>query len=134
MIAVDTNVIVRIVTHDDPDQARRAVALFERERIFITKTVLLEVEWVLRFSYRLPRAVIVSTLRKVVGLDTVEVEDPNEVSMALDWHEQGLDFADALHLAACGRAIMHTFDQGFCKAAREQGLTPEVRVLRTGPP
>lgn len=44
MIAVDTNVIVRIVTHDDPDQARRAVALFERERIFITKTVLLEVE------------------------------------------------------------------------------------------
>ena len=89
MIAVDTNVIVRIVTHDDPDQARRAVALFERERIFITKTVLLEVEWVLRFSYRLPRAVIVSTLRKVVGLGTVEVEDPNEVSMALDWHERG---------------------------------------------
>ena len=40
MIAVDTNVIVRIVTHDDPDQTRRAVALFERERIFITKTVL----------------------------------------------------------------------------------------------
>lgn len=118
MIAVDTNVIVRIVTHDDPDQARRAVALFERERIFITKTVLLEVEWVLRFSYRLPRAVIVSTLRKVVGLGTVEVEDPNEVSMALDWHEQGLDFADALHLAGSGKARRFaTFDQNMASRA-----------------
>ena len=29
---------------------------------------------------------------------------------------------------------LHTFDQNFCKAAREQGLTPEIRVLRTGPP
>jgi predicted nucleic acid-binding protein len=35
MLAVDTNVIVRIVTHDDPNQVRRAVALFEREHIFI---------------------------------------------------------------------------------------------------
>ena len=39
MLAVDTNVIVRIVNHDDPNQVRRAVALFEREHIFIVKTV-----------------------------------------------------------------------------------------------
>lgn len=127
MIAVDTNVIVRIVTHDDPEQARRAVALFERERIFITKTVLLEVEWVLRFSYRLPRAVIVSTLRKVVGLGTVEVEDPNEVSMALDWHEQGLDFADALHLAGSGKARRFaTFDQ---KMANRAGTLQPMEIV-----
>ena len=44
MLAVDTNVIVRIVTQDDPEQAQRAVALFEHEAIFIAKTVLLEVE------------------------------------------------------------------------------------------
>jgi len=43
----------------------------------------------------------------------------------------GADFADALHLAICVPAILHTFDQKFCKAAREQGLTPEIRVLRT---
>ena len=127
MIAVDTNVIIRIVTHDDPDQARRAVALFERERIFISKTVLLEVEWVLRFSYRLPRAVIVSTLRKVVGLGTVEVEDPNEVSMALDWHEQGLDFADALHLAGSGKAgRFATFDQ---KMASRAGTLQPMEII-----
>ena len=127
MIAVDTNVIVRIVTHDDPEQARRAVALFERERIFISKTVLLEVEWVLRCSYRVPRAVIVSTLRKVVGLGTVEVEDPNEVSMALDWHEQGLDFADALHLAGSGKARRFaTFDQ---KMANRAGTLQPMEII-----
>ena len=127
MIAVDTNVIVRIVTHDDPEQARRAVALFERERIFISKTVLLEVEWVLRCSYRVPRAVIVSTLRKVVGLGTVEVEDLNEVSMALDWHEQGLDFADALHLASSGKAgRFATFDQ---KMANRAGTLQPMEII-----
>lgn len=118
MLAVDTNVIVRIVTQDDPNQARRAVALFERERIFIAKTVLLEVEWVLRFSYQLPREVIAPTLRKVIGLSTVEVENPDEVFMALDWHEQGLDFADALHLASSSKAgRFATFDQRMAKRA-----------------
>lgn len=118
MIAVDTNVIVRIVTHDDPEQAQRAVALFERERIFIAKTVLLEVEWVLRFSYQLPREVIAPTLRKVLGLHNVEVENPDDVFIALNGYEQGLDFADALHLASSGSAEgFATFDQKMAKRA-----------------
>lgn len=118
MLAVDTSVIVRIVTNDDPEQARRAVALFERERIFIAKTVLLEVEWVLRFSYQLPRDVIAPTLRKVIGLAPVAVEDPDEVFIALDGYEQGLDFADALHLANSGSADgFATFDQKMVKRA-----------------
>ncbi len=50
MLAVDTNLVVRIVTNDDPDQALKTVELFEQGRVFIAKTVLLEVEWVLKFS------------------------------------------------------------------------------------
>lgn len=120
MLAVDTNVIVRIVTNDDPEQAQRAVTLFERERIFIAKTVLLEVEWVLRFSYHLPRGIIAPTLRKVVGLQQVEVENPDEIFIALDGYEQGLDFADALHLASSGRAEgFATFDQKMAKRASQ---------------
>jgi predicted nucleic-acid-binding protein len=120
MLAVDTNVIVRIVTNDDPEQTQRAVALFERERIFIAKTVLLEVEWVLRFSYHLPRGIIAPTLRKVVGLQQVEVENPDEIFIALDGYEQGLDFADALHLASSGRAEgFATFDQKMAKRASQ---------------
>ncbi len=82
MLMVDTNVIVRIVTNDDPEQAQRAVALFERERIFIAKAVLLEVEWVLRFSYHLPRGIIAPTLHKVVGLQQVKVDNPAEIHCA----------------------------------------------------
>lgn len=127
MLAVDTNVIVRIVTNDDPEQAQRAVALFERERIFIAKTVLLEVEWVLRFSYHLPREIIVPTLRKVVGLQQVEVENPDEIFIAIDGYEQGLDFADALHLA--GRAEgFATFDQKMAKRAGQFQATKMVVV------
>lgn len=127
MLAVDTNVIVRIVTNDDPEQARRAVALFERERIFIAKTVLLEVEWVLRFSYQLPREVIAPTLRKVIGLPPVAVEDPDEVFIALDGYEQGLDFADALHLASSGSADgFATFDQ---KRVKRAGTLQAIEMI-----
>ena len=58
MIAIDTNILVRLVTRDDDAQAKRAAALFEREAIYVGKTVLLETEWVLHFSYELSRPVI----------------------------------------------------------------------------
>ena len=53
MIAVDTNVLVRLLTGDDPAQTRRAADLFAQESILIPKTVLLETEWVLRYRYEL---------------------------------------------------------------------------------
>ncbi len=119
MLAVDTNVVVRIVANDDPEQSPRAVALFERERIFLTKTVLLETEWVLRFSYKLSRETVVCALRKVIGLKQVEVEMIGVVATALEWHEQGMDFADALHLASSTKAIeFATFDEKLIKLAQ----------------
>ena len=119
MLAVDTNVIVRIVVNDDPEQSPRAIALFEQERIFLTKTVLLETEWVLRFSYQLSREAIVCALRNVIGLQQVEVETIGVVVIALDWHEQGMDFADALHLASSARAAeFATFDEKLVKLAQ----------------
>jgi predicted nucleic-acid-binding protein len=54
MIALDTNVWVRYVTNDEPDQARRALAILaEAEEIFVAKTTLLELEWILRAAYEL---------------------------------------------------------------------------------
>ncbi len=120
MLAVDTNVIVRIVTNDDTEQSPRALALFKQENILLTKTVLLETEWVLRFCYKLSRETIVSALRKVVGLREVEVENVGVVAQALDWHEQGMDFADALHLASSTKAIRFaTFDQKLVRMAQK---------------
>ena len=48
MLAVDTNVVVRFLTGDEPAQAERARSIFEREAVLLLKTVMLETEWVLR--------------------------------------------------------------------------------------
>lgn len=120
MLAVDTNLVVRLLANDDTVQTRRAAALFASEQIFISKTVLLESEWVLRFSYELPPQVILQALRNIVGLPNVMVEQQREIAEALDGFERGLDFADALHLASSRRAgRFATFDKKLIKRAEK---------------
>ncbi len=118
MIAIDTNVLVRLLTRDDEPQSRQASALFTKNKIFIPETVILETEWVLRFAYKLPQAAILEALRKTLGLPNVQTARPGVIAQALDLAGQGLDFADALHLAAsqeCGQFA--TFDTSFIKKA-----------------
>ena len=129
MHAVDTNVLVRLLTNDDPGQSRRAAALFNKETIFIPKTVLLETEWVLRRLYRLDGNVVVNAFRKLSGLANVEIEQPPVIVQALQWCEQGMDFADALHLASSQRANKFaTFDEKMKKSVRT-GIKPAVKLL-----
>ncbi len=118
MIAIDTNILVRLLTRDNPVQAKRAAALFERKEIYVAKTVLLETERVLRFSYALNRTVILTALKNAVGLPHVAVEDGPAVAEALDLFESGMDFADALHLASSRSATQFaTFDERLKKHA-----------------
>lgn len=56
MISVDINLLVRILTNDDPNQARRAVKILESDAIFTPKTVLLETKWVLWHAYEIRRS------------------------------------------------------------------------------
>lgn len=129
MYAVDTNVLVRLLTGDDVDQTERAVALFKNESIFVPKTVLLETEWVLRRLYRLERKVVVSAFRKLSGLGNVEIEQPLVVTQALQCCEEGMDFADALHLASSRNCRKFaTFDEQLEKSA-PVGTKPAVRLL-----
>ena len=118
MVAVDTNVLVRLVTGDHPAQAGRAAAVFNSGPVFIAKSVLLETEWVLRYSYALDTEAIVRALRGVLGLASVSVEDPTAAVAALRLCEQGLEFADALHLASSTPADRFvTFDARLVKRA-----------------
>ena len=83
-------------------------------------TVLLETEWVLRGGYGLPRAEVVRLLRALLGLPDLATEDPQRIARALEWHEGGIDFADALHLAGSTSAERFaTFDEKLVKAARK---------------
>jgi predicted nucleic acid-binding protein len=124
MIAADTNVWIRYVTNDDPLQARRALALLENaSQIFLPKTVLLEVEWVLRAVYELPRESVRGALLHILGLEKIISEDAEQVAVAIDLHKKGLDFADALHLASAGEGTtFHSFDAALVKGARAAGI------------
>lgn len=112
MTALDTNLVVRLLTNDDPRQASRVAALVDQDTIFLPKTVLLESEWVLRYAYNLERPVIHAALLKLLGLATLTVEDSETVLQALAWYGEGLDLADALHLASSRSAdAFATFDR-----------------------
>jgi predicted nucleic-acid-binding protein len=129
MIAVDTNVLVRVLTNDDADQAKRAVKRMRSDTVWISRTVLLETEWVLRHAYGLDAAAIGRSFTTLLGVASVEMEDRASVLQALAWHGAGMDFADALHLSASGSATAFvSFDRGLARRARRAGAKPAVSV------
>ena len=120
MIAIDTNVLVRLVVADDPAQARRARKLVEKNEVVVATTVLLKAEWVLRSAYGFDRTQIAGAFRRFLGLPQVAPDAPAAIAQALDAYDAGLDFADALHLAATPQAdSFFTFDRRLARAARE---------------
>ena len=125
MLAVDTNVIVRYLTGDDPGQFAAASALIRNEDVYVCTTVLLETEWVLRRAYRFSRERVAAALVAFAGLPRVTLEDPASAARALEWTQRGMDFADALHLAkAEGCAAFVSFDQRLAAAAAGLSTIP----------
>lgn len=118
MHAIDTNVLVRFLTKDDPEQYAKARELIEGGNIFVATTVLLEAEWVLRSAYEYARIDVINALRSFGGLAGVTLESPDVTAHALAWAESRMDFADALHLASSSRyGSFRTFDAKLIKAA-----------------
>lgn len=119
MRAIDTNVIVRFLTADDPKQAQTARRVIEAGGIFVGTTVMLETEWVLRAGYAFTAAQIATGLRGLGGLAGVTIEEPGEIAQALDWMGEGMDFADALHLARAAHCdAFVTFDRKLARRAK----------------
>jgi predicted nucleic acid-binding protein len=122
MLAIDTNVVVRYLTDDHPQQSARAKTLIEGSDVFVATTVLLETEWVLRSVYGFDTAQLGAALVAFCGLPRVTLEDALLAAKALEWQAKGLDFADALHLArADGCEAFVSFDRSFAKAANAMG-------------
>lgn len=87
--------------------------------MFVSVTVMLEVERVLRSAYEYRPADVARAIRSFAGLPTVTVEDGDMVATALDLAERGMDFADALHLGKAAHCNgMASFDRKFVKAAQ----------------
>lgn len=123
MIAVDTNVVVRLLVADDPKQTAAAESLFASQAIWISKTVLLETGWVLRKLYGLDNDAVRNVLFKLLGIRTVTVEDEASVAVALALTVQGVDFADALHLSSRPPgAVFVSSDRSFVRRAQRAGV------------
>ena len=124
MRAIDTNVVVRYLAGDHPEQAARARTVVDAGHVFASTTVLLESEWVLRSVYGFAGKEVAAALRAFAGLPGVSVESAVLLAEALDRAEKGMDFADALHLGAAARCdAMLTFDRRFIEMARDAPIT-----------
>ena len=136
MIGIDTNILARFYVNDpnDPEaeqQRNLAYKIFtESARLFVPLTVILELEWVLRAFYGFQREDFARVIRHLLGLEHVLVESWERVDLALQWHLQGLDFADALHLAASRecQSFVSFDDKRFAKRVQRLGLQPSVKV------
>lgn len=102
MLGIDTNVLIRIVVEDDPAQCARARRLVDAsvakgEPVFVSLSVLLEFEWVLRSRYGIPKPEILDVVSRM--LDSVELmfEDEPSIEEALfQWRDSRANFADCL--------------------------------------
>lgn len=131
MIALDTNVLVRLVLRDDEAQAQRARELVETHAhsdgsLFVSDVVLAEFAWVLRSRYALPGEAIARALRALVDNATLAWQSRAAAIEALQLFEHGgADFPDCLVVAlaeAHGCEAIATFDGGM-------RALPQVRLL-----
>lgn len=118
MISVDTNVVVRLLTGGDQAQFKRAKALFAKENIIITTSVILECEWILRYAYHFKPLEIADAFQALFGISNVKLQEQLVIYDAVQWYKHGLDFADASHLAKSQDSeSFATFDKKLIKAA-----------------
>jgi predicted nucleic-acid-binding protein len=117
MIAIDTNVLVRLLITEDDAQCAAARALVESQRVLILRTVLLETEWVLRSRFHLARDLIHRFFAGLAETSGVEIEAESATRRAIDAYAKGVDFADALHAASAAMPF-HTFDKKLLEQRR----------------
>jgi len=136
MIGLDTNILARYYVQDESDaeavlQHEAARRLIESGNpLMICKTVLLEMEWVMRGYYGFSPDEISAMFRHLMTLPQITIEDRTIVENALAQSETGLDLADALHHASYNTCeSMATFDdRKFARRAQRLGLAPRVNI------
>ena len=120
MIALDTNILARLLLADDAAQLARVKILLGKKQIYTAPvTVMLELVWVLEAS-DCTAADIERGINLLLGLPNFKPAHLEELKQALVWYAQGLDFADALHLALSGEVgRFTTFDRKLVQLAKK---------------
>lgn len=136
MIALDTNVLARyyVASSDAPSQKQSAAArklLESGKSLFVSKTVVLELEWVLRGYYKSIPQDVLAVMNHLLAMPQVTVEDRVAVELATAALHDGFDFADALHHASSRHCTsVATFDdKRFARRASAKGWKPPVKLV-----
>ncbi len=137
MIGLDTNVLARYYINDAADaqaQQQRLVArrLIESgQPLMVSKSVVLELEWVMRGYYGFTPSEVAAVLRHLLEQMHITIENREQVEQALSNCEAGIDFADALHHASYRSctSVASLDDRKFARLAKALGLAPAVVVL-----
>jgi len=131
MVVVDTNVLVRYLVKDDEVQTEIATKFLANNDCLVLKTILLETVWVLssKTAYRFSREVVIKRIKHLFKLPRVFAEDFEQVRTALIWYKDGMDFADALHLAASENSFV-TFDEKMVKKASQIATDYNLILLK----
>lgn len=134
MAALDTNILVRWLTNDDAKQSALVAKLFDEAinkdtRLYVTVTVMLELEWVLRARYHFDRQTVTAALNALLDVTELEFQTEPALEQALWLFKQtgSRDFADCLHIALAnqaGQGPLLTFDE---RASKIDG----ARLLRS---
>lgn len=130
MAALDTNVLVRLITRDHPEQTAKSMAFVEGQGgagIWIPPTVLVETAWVLERSYRWSPADIHQALLITARCGVFKLDDPCHAAIETYGREgaRGIGFADCLILQAAKdrhQTPIATFDQRFSRLPGVLGL------------
>lgn len=120
---VDANVLLRVLLNDHPQQSMQArdllASLREERRGYVGISAVLQIFWVLRSRYRVPRQALYEMMRQLLSIRHVDVESPEAVAQALSAYRQGrAEFADALlagRNVEAGCSFTYTFDRDAVK-------------------
>ena len=128
MKSVDTNILARWITRDDPIQSPLADRVMQTPA-YVPLTILIELAWVLTDSYGFDRALLNSTLRAMLEVDTITIASEAGVRWALDRHAAGADFPDMVHLVAShGTDAFLSFERRLATLAGPDSPVPVERV------
>ena len=137
MIGIDTNVLARYYIDDDADAEAQRQRLAARrlvesgQPLMVSKSVILELEWVMRGYYGFDQDEVASVMRHLLDQAHITLEDRDAIERAVSNCETGINFADALHHASYKSCdSVATFDdRKFARRAKKLGLAPAVVVL-----
>jgi len=131
LIALDTNLLVRLLVNDDPTQAAKVESWLAKHTsaarpVWVDHVVLCELAWVLERSYGYPRSDVNACIAALLNHKSLTVESPELVRQALALHaSQSADFSDYLLAAraqAAGHSPVLTFDKKAAKSVTHELL------------